>query len=215
VRNDYKHPWWFACKNDFFINPNFLDFTLEERLTFIYLLCIASQQAKSGAFEVDETVFNRMTGIKSSHLNSTLKKLVEKQVLVGICTESVQNPTESVLTEHNITKQNTLGVPPEMAFEEIFKTYPKRKGDQRKKTGFQKLKKIVKTGDDLELVKRAVNNYSAFCSREKKTGTEFVKQFGTFFDANGDWKEWAEGSQAKPFKLKTLEDMKNEKIIAE
>ncbi len=103
TRKDYVKPWWFACSNDFFTNKNFLDFSPEERLTFIYLLCLASQQNSNGEFEVSERLYSALTGLKPKSLELTLSKLQKKQVIASIRSESVQNPLKSVVTEQNRT----------------------------------------------------------------------------------------------------------------
>lgn len=73
-------------------------------------------------------------------------------------------------------------------FEEVYKSYPKRLGDQRKAKGLSVLKRSVKTQQDFEAFKKSVENYAIHVRREGKERTEFVKQFGTF--ANEIWREW-------------------------
>lgn len=71
--------------------------------------------------------------------------------------------------------------------ERIYRGYPRRKGGQNKPAGIKRIKRLSLT--DLERFDRAVANYAAYCTAEKKTGTEFVMQFSTF---TSRWEEWAE-----------------------
>lgn len=75
--------------------------------------------------------------------------------------------------------------------ERIYQEYPKRNGDTKKKAGLAKLKKLVRTSADYELALLAVKNYREHLASTDRIGTEFVKMFSSFWDSQGDWKEWA------------------------
>ena len=58
--------------------------------------------------------------------------------------------------------------------------------------GMARLTKIVRSQADFELALKAVQGYKAHLITQGKTNTEFVKMFSSFWDPQGDWKEWAE-----------------------
>jgi hypothetical protein len=71
--------------------------------------------------------------------------------------------------------------------EEIFKAYPRRLGDQRKHAALKRLAREIKSEPDFELALEAAANYRMHCDATGKTGSEFVKQFGTWASS---WREW-------------------------
>lgn len=73
----------------------------------------------------------------------------------------------------------------------IYQEYPRRRGQTNKGKGLEKLKKLIKTEADFELALAAVRGYRAHLVSQGKVNTEFVKMFSSFWDAQGDWKEWA------------------------
>lgn len=75
-------------------------------------------------------------------------------------------------------------------FELIYKSYPKRLGASNKGKGIIKLKRLIKSQQNFDDALNAVTCYKKHCDDTKKTGTELVKMFSTFFDSNGDWREW-------------------------
>lgn len=187
-RKDYKHPWWFALANDFPTNPNFHGFADLEKLCVIYLLCEASKQAKDGEAEIDDQRYPLIIGLKYSIIRQTVDKLKERQ----ICTESVQDLYTHNSTEHNKTLLVGPSDATEYDLELIYREYPKRSGNQGKGEGLRRLGKLVKTDEDFDEALVAVQNYKRQMAKENKIGTEFIKQFVNFFDASGNWKEWAE-----------------------
>lgn len=80
---EYKNPVWFSFSNDFATNRNFFDFSDQNRLIFIYLLCEASQQNEQGLFTIDVDHFAYITRQKTKDILQTIEKMVEKQILEG------------------------------------------------------------------------------------------------------------------------------------
>jgi len=70
-------------------------------------------------------------------------------------------------------------------FEIIYKAYPRKIG---KKKGIEKLKATVKDEKDFQLVLTAVNNYAAYCKKEKTEG-RYIMHFSTFIN---QWQDWAQ-----------------------
>jgi hypothetical protein len=80
---EYKNPVWFSFANDFATNRNFFDFSDQNRLIFIYLLCEASQQNEQGLFTIDLDHFAYITRHKPKDILQTIEKMIEKQILEG------------------------------------------------------------------------------------------------------------------------------------
>ena len=118
---EYKNPVWFSFQNDFATNRNFYDFTDQQRLIFIYLLCEASQQNKAGSLTIEVEHFCYHTRQKPKDVHATIQKLMQKQIVEardrdGIVAGSYgdrdlavteQNRTGQNKTEQNKTEQNT------------------------------------------------------------------------------------------------------------
>lgn len=79
---------------------------------------------------------------------------------------------------------------PEFSFDDIYNAYPKRMGSMNKAKGMEKLKRLIKNKSDFDDALIAVQRYNEFCVETKKVKTELVKMFSSFFDSNGDWREW-------------------------
>lgn len=69
--------------------------------------------------------------------------------------------------------------PPE--FEDLWALYPKRTGGNSKKETHKAWRARLHGGVPLEVLRAGLERYRAYCDREKRTGTEFVKQGKTFF----------------------------------
>jgi hypothetical protein len=107
---EYKNPVWFSFQNDFAINRNFFDFSDQNRLIFIYLLCEASRSNESGTLEIEVDHFAYITRQKQKDIVETINKLESKQILQirdrdGIVTGSCED-RGGIATEQNRTGQN-------------------------------------------------------------------------------------------------------------
>ncbi len=194
-QKDIKRPFWFALSNDIFLDPFYVELDLTERQAFLYLLCEASRQNKYGEVEISEKLFCQITGFKKEYLNSVFCKLLKSGMAAGLrqdggsfATATEQNRTEQ---DKRILGQAHARPDTEFNLEDIYQQYPKRLGNQRKSVGLKRLKALVSGEEDFKLALLAVSNYKKHCDNNSKTGTEFVKQFGSFFDSHGDWREWA------------------------
>lgn len=215
-QKDIKNPFWFSMSNNFFYDPEFYDFTAEEKCTFFYLLAEASRNGCYGEFNTTETHYSRITGYSKHHLYNTLDKLLKLKVAAVSRQDGGKNPasTEQDRTVQNKTESYMGEKSPECDFdlELIYKSYPRRLGDQRKKVGMARLKKLVKNETDYNLALKAVTNYYAMQQKNGKIGSEYIKQFGTFWDSYGDWVEWAniqsDESSKADWKAKMMERLK-------
>lgn len=199
-QKDIRRPLWFAMSNEIFLDPVFSELADQERLAFLWLLCEASRQNKYGEVQVSERLFCQITGYKHSTLVSTVDKLLKSGVTAGSRQDAGGNATA---TRQYSTVQNTLSDPDgsdqaepgsgEEGFnlESIYQEYPRRPGSMNKGKGLARLARIVKNRADYDLAMKAVQAYKAHLVTQGKTNTEFVKMFSSFWDSQGDWKEWA------------------------
>lgn len=80
-RKDIKHPAWFAFSNNFFSDPKIFELSIEEVLTFIFLLCEASRNNKNGEVFVSTVHYRLQSRMPERVLNRTLVKLQELQII--------------------------------------------------------------------------------------------------------------------------------------
>lgn len=78
---EYKRPSWFSLDNDFPVNKNFFEFTAEERLCTICLLCEASKQNDGGQVNIHVEHFCHIANLSPKALLSAIVKLKENQIL--------------------------------------------------------------------------------------------------------------------------------------
>lgn len=192
-RSDIKSPHWFAMSNRFFDDPDFYDFSSEEKLAWIFLLAQASL-ANSDEILVHFEVFFRRSGLKQTVFESAINRLEKLSMISkgtrdtnGTRTDSFAIRAPHDMTEHDRTKHNTTL----FDFEGVYKTYPLKKG----KTGGMKIcEKKIKTPEDFASLKTAVANYAKECEGKEK---QFIKHFSTFM---GCWRDYAvlEGNDHLP-----------------
>ena len=157
----------------------------------------------------DKVEAGRKGGLKSSQRPRDAKgRLSSVQAVLG--ESSKQKPSESnPLTPTptlTLKENNTLCDPvgsraDEWDLDQIYRAYPKRKGNANKGLGMKRLAKLIKTEADFDLALKAVRGYHAHLTSTGKIGTEFVAMFSSFWDAHGDWKAWAERKVASPHQL--------------
>ncbi|NCX93450.1 MAG: hypothetical protein EBX40_02095 [Gammaproteobacteria bacterium] len=109
---EYKNPVWFSFENDFATNRNFFDFTDQERLIFIYLLCEASQQNKQGGLDIEIEHFAYYTRQKPKDIVTAISKLEQKQILEGRDRDGIVSGScgdrDLAVTEQDRTRQDIL-----------------------------------------------------------------------------------------------------------
>lgn len=78
-----------------------------------------------------------------------------------------------------------------LCFDEFWKEYPKRAGNNSKKTALQKYKTILKNGTTETDIIDGVKRYAKFCDAEDKTGTSFVSMAVTWLSQECWEQDWA------------------------
>jgi hypothetical protein len=219
-RKDLKATTWFRLQNTIIDDPSFFDFTHEELNFWIYVLCLASRK-QSGTIKVMLAHAERVGRFSEQAIDSALKKLmilgtveiVNDSRNVDVTrtsrgrnvdvtrTSRARNTTNERTNERdNIVAANADDRTGSI-IEGIYKRYPRRKGGHNKPAGVKRLKRLSLT--ELERFDRAVANYAAYCTAEKKAGTEFVMQFSTF---TSRWEEWADLTQPATKPILTPEE---------
>lgn len=99
-RKDYKRHHWFALSNDFHLDSKMGEFSNEEKLCLIFLLCEASRQNKHGKVEIFVDHWCRVVGVTPKTLTQAIEKIESVQIAYRICTESERYITEQNITEH-------------------------------------------------------------------------------------------------------------------
>lgn len=92
---------------------------------------------------------------------------------------------KSTNNHNNNIAQSPSGDASKFEFETLYKKFPRKEGKSR---GLKICHVQIKTLDDFELLKKAIDNYSNYC-RAKITNPRFIKHFATFM---GEWRDWLE-----------------------
>lgn len=218
-RKDLKATTWLRLQNTIFEDPSFFEFTHEELSFWIYVLCLASRK-QGGTVKIMLAHAERVGRFSFSAIDSAIKKLVilgtieirndSRHVDVTCTSRARDADVTRTSRSRNTTNERTnvtnyIGAADADArtnlIEGIYKRYPRRKGGQNKTAGVTKLKRL--TMGELERFDKAVGNYAAYCLAEKKVGTEYVMQFGTFVSR---WEEWLEIAHPSAKPLQTPDD---------
>ncbi len=186
-QKDIKRPFWFAMSNRFFRDPDLIDFTEKERLTFIYLLCEASDQNNYGQAKISVAMFSRDTGYSEAILYKTLDKLLKLKVAAEWRQDGGGNATATEQDSKQDSKQDKT-VLADLDFEFLYKKYPLKKGKQE---GMARIKKVITSQEELDLFSMAIDRY---VSDIKFRGTEakYIKHFSTFvgYGDKQPWRDW-------------------------
>jgi hypothetical protein len=185
---------WFRLENDFIENPNFCEFTSDERIVWMYALCCASKLNHDSLHVPDQCshrVLNRCTGIDEKTFHRTFEKLkklriVEIRTTRGRYTDDTFENADDTLrdeTRRNEDETETRRDDNETAFdfESAYNRFPRKEG---KSKGIKKLQTEIKTQEDFDRLVTAIENYAA--SRRGQDQT-FTKHFSTFVS---EWRDW-------------------------
>lgn len=185
LRKDIKRPWWFALSNTFFTDPDFFEFSDQEKLVWIYILSEASKLQRPRV-KINVIFADKVCGLKQKSVLSAVSKLKH----LG-CLEHVQNPygsrTQSVLhiTEQNKTEQNKYTLAQSFDFASVYEIFPRKVGKQK---GLGILRRSVKTPEDFVLLTHAVKKYRDHVAQEQ-TEARYIKHFSTWATS---WRDWCD-----------------------
>lgn len=186
----------------FLSDPKIRLLTPATKLLFLSCLLVAGESTSS-QINVSHDSLCFQSGVKSGSLQSQLDRLQSLQLLSYEKINPLYNRIEKNRIEKkrnkNIIKnsaQNNLSV---LDFEEVYKNYPRKIG---KSSGIKKAKIEIKNLEDLEKLKKSVENYKKFLSTNK-TEAKFIKHFSTFMTS---WRDWLDPDVGKTEKLKSETD---------
>lgn len=146
------------------------------------------------------------TGLTSDKpVVKSARSILEKNVSFPIIKQSLGNHCETV-KEKDKEKEMDIdssseGVIGETSFDEIWELYPEKDG---RKSALRHFMASVKTEEDFELIKKALDNY--LDSKKVKCG--FIKNGSTWFN---NWRDWIDYSEEEE-KPKSEYDIKLEAI---
>lgn len=194
-RKDVKNPTWFSFNNRMVEDDDLFGLNHGEFKAWIYLLSKASQKQCSEVLVSYQSAY-RKSNISPKDFKSSLQKLESLGMVTVHVTDTLRARDVHVplhyITLHNKTLHNTtpeIGSLPNVSvrldLDALYQLYPRKEG---KAKGVEKLKAVVKTPEDFELVKQAILRYSKHC---QSSGTEakFIKHFSTFMTS---WRDWLE-----------------------
>lgn len=105
-RNDVKKPTWFALSNTITEDDDLYSLTGDEFKAWIHILSLASRAQNARVF-INFDSAERKANIKKSVFESTIKKLVELQIVAVDVTCTLRERNEGV-SLHNITIHNNI-----------------------------------------------------------------------------------------------------------
>lgn len=203
-RKDVKQTIWFRLENTLLDDPDFYHFSAEEIVTWIYILSLASKKfSPTVSIRYDRAkAINRLS---RSVIDSTILKLQELRIVHVDDTCAYADDTLQTNKQTNI-KAEKSAESINFNFEEIYKAYPKRDGDNGKAKAFAKLKNKITSEAEYQALLKAVTSYARYCAGKGWVGTTFVKQFLTF--VNSDWNEWTSQTHSVNINPETLANLK-------
>lgn len=193
---DIKRPWWFALSNTLVEDPAFYDFTAGQFKAWIYILSQASKQQKCAV-----QIFFKHAQIVSNISRLDMEKAIQNLVKIGACAiwsdsghDLVGLQSAHYITLQNKTEQNNTQIAqPSMGeFEILYQEYPRKEGKSR---GMAKLKSQIKTPEEFDLLRKAIQNYKAHCV-SRGLDAQYIKQFSTFVS---EWRDWSEVQESESY----------------
>lgn len=207
-RSDVKKGSWFRMQNDFFTNPQFFDFSVEEKLGFIYLITLRAG-AEFDSVPVSFPHAEKIGGIKEPVLRSTIQKLEQLEILTVDVTSADANGTDKYATdrqtdttdrqtETDVTSTTASGrerTPKPISSVESFERqrkfnfralldrYPRKQKSAQSLTALANLISDQETYDDMAT---AIDHYRAYVERNR-TPFDFQLAFPNFLN---EWRDW-------------------------
>jgi hypothetical protein len=186
-RKDIARPSWWRCPVDITTHPKYAHLKAEDLGVFMFVVSYAVNfKLNPITITSDNYVFKGRVPV--AMVRDAVIKLPE---YFRIVEEPIGN------TLHNTTLQEkpdgiSRVTRTEIDLEGASNEYPKRLGVSRKAEGIKRLKKQIKTAEDLDSLVGAIKAYREECDNNGKTGTQFVMQFSTFANC---WREYVPTTQ--------------------
>lgn len=193
ARKDVKNSSWLKLQHDFFTNPHFHNFSPEERLAWVWMMCERSRLKEQTFHQYSHQGFHRWTGLDPSVLVSCISKLVKERIVeVRTSRGRHVSVTQTSPTLHKITKEEnpkphslrSLVVGSDLKnFEEAYNLYPRKIG---RTPSLKKYSALIKGPDLHASLLVAIKNFIAQMELEKRDETK-IPYFSTFLSSWQDW----------------------------
>ncbi len=201
-RTDTKRPSWFRCENNLLTWAERIGLDNDGILVWIYLKCTASQFNKP-SWEYRPAMIAKYANVSIIKVEQAIRTLERAESVRVIAddpgesrTDAVQNLHATELTERTEDFERKRIKHPKLDFEALYKAYPRKLG---KAKGIAKLEKTIKTQEQYDQVRKALEKYSRHVIT---SGTEekYVQHFSTWVN---NWSDWAD-ADAGTVNLKTV-----------
>lgn len=196
-KRDQKTYTWLRLSNDILTDPKLFGLDAEQKLCWIEVLCQASKK-NCGQIRINLDQIAHVAHVKVAKIEQLIDFLVAAEVIhvhdralprdvvEVVAPLQITTPTNERTNDTYVT--NNL-VQPEgrtrqiFDFKEIYLRYPRHQG---KSEGFRRCKAQIKTPEDFEKLRQAVERYRTHVERE---GLEpkFIKLFSSFMSGWQDW----------------------------
>lgn len=207
-RKDCTQKKWWAFDVDTLLHPDFLDIPGDYFKVYCWVISIANKFGSS-EIRLHKKHASKILNVSIEEINNAILYLSGKRWKTRTCTETYESVRKRTKTSPRIDKnrieenridnaqnENAVRKLTELDFEIVYSFYPRKEG---KSAGFKKIRSQLKTHQDLDDLRKAIDNYSTFL---KRNGTEarFIKHFSTFMNEWRDWLDPATGtaSEMKP-----------------
>lgn len=191
-RKDLTKLTWFRVDTGIFNGQTYYLLKNNGLILFMFLLTLAASSNNSCISLSLDYLADKLK-FKKEDILVTIKILESLQLVhsfVQVCTDL--SPTLQTNKQTNSTVV--------FDFESAYNLYPLKMG---KSDGMKKLKKEIKTNNDLELFKTAINNYKKELERSK-TDRKYFKHFSTFVNC---WRDFIFIEQeSKPIKFERIKE---------
>jgi hypothetical protein len=185
-RIDLKKPSWFRFENSFFEEPDLYSLNLEEISVFIYLLCLASKKNEE-TISINKDHAKIVARIPEKTLLAAISKLkaLDKITYADVTSTSHTRDDHGLYMTNKQTNKTNNAQSEEIEREltGVYLNYPRKRGKQQ---GMKIALKEIKTPEDLDLFKKAVENYKKDMTREKRPEDKIL-YFSSFM---AQWKDW-------------------------
>lgn len=189
-RKDVKRPSWFPFDNGMVEDDDFLDFNHGEFKAWIWLLSKASKK-QDGVVIINLEAARRKSNISVADFTSAVKKLEQLGIITVDVTYTSRTRHVHVTlqtdrqTDNTDTHTDTSTYRGRFVFDEVYFQYPRKLG---KAEGLKRLTKEIKTEEDFEKLKSAVQSFAKH-HKKIKTEEKFIPYFSTW---TSSWRDWLE-----------------------
>ena len=181
LRKDVKVSSWFRFEHNFFTDHKFFTLDNDEKIIWINILCTASIESKD-EFEYNLDLVSRLTNVKVHKINKTLEKLQSFQCIKLQTRTRNEHDTHTCLqTDRQTDKQTDKK---DFDVDIIYAVYPRKEG---KKSGYDKLKKLISSQEEYDLILNGAKRYAEYC-KKSETPKKYIKQFSTWVN-NECWND--------------------------